>query len=782
MKTGLLTRFFAIGAALAAATGSVCAENTITWETLGNVADGDGRQTYTQRFTVEADGPFERLAFCMMKRGMEAVNPADTVVELLPGYYAVGSPRFASAGPGAPVTVDVVTDGSLRNISFIPDGMHLVADCRPVRARNVRRPTTLHPGQYSWREGDRVVDPMRYGPEAFEINDSLRSAWRPAPCGGIPTFKSVTLTGGMTQVPAAADVAVVTVSDPRHDWFRAEIAGGRMTFSTNSAVPSAALDRLLERVERERSADGLVPSAVIEDWADLPYRGVMLDVARNFTGGDDVKSILRLMAGYGLNTLHLHLGDDEGWRLEIPSLPELTAVGSRRGYTTGPGETFLPQIYSGDGDPDATDTPANGFYSVDQYIDLLRYARALGIDIIPEFDTPGHSRAAIRAMERRHAVTGDPSWRLIHDGDTSRYTTAQEFHDNLMNPAVEGTYRFMDAVIGDVADIYRQAGVPLRAIHIGGDEVPDHAWEGSDACRALADSLGTDVADRHRLQAYFAERVAGIAARHGVKISGWEDIARNQTPAYTAAVAPQVYSVNCWTTSGPHTAAIAAEGYPVVLSNVDYLYFDMTPDNHPAEPGLNWGGTVDEFRPLHATLDRLCQAPDSVQANVVGISAQLFAETVRSRAMVERYLLPRLLGLAERAHNTGATLDDSRYFGILTAEMPRWVADGRNFYLRQPGIRRSGAVIEMNTPYTLPDATGAGADTPAAAGATPANEDAATARLEIRYTTDGTEPGPDSRLYTGPVPVDSLPEGTATIRARLYYGPAASVTSILPLK
>lgn len=761
----LSVMIFVIGAlTVAGGASEAVAENTITWQTLGNSTGADGRQTYTQRFTVEADAPFERLAFCMMKRGMTPVNPADTLVELLPGYYAVGSPRFAEAAPGRPVTVDLVTDGALRNLSFIPDGMHLVAVGRAMPARNVRQSTTLRPEQYRWREGDRVVDPMRYGPEAYAVNDSLRSQWRPAPYGGIPTFKSVILTGGISALPQAGEVAVVRVDDPRHDYFRAELAGGRMTFATNSEVPGAALDRLLARMARERDDSGLVPAVVIEDWADLPYRGMMLDVARNFTGVDGVKSILRLMAGYGLNTLHLHLGDDEGWRLEIPALPELTAVGARRGYTTGPGDEFLPQIYSGDGNPDSADTPANGYYSVEEYIDLLRYARGLGIDIIPEFDTPGHSRAAIRAMERRYAATGDPSLRLIHDGDTSRYTTAQEFHDNLMNPAVEGTYLFMDTVIGAVADIYARAGVPLRAIHIGGDEVPDHAWEGSDACRRLADSLGTDVADRHRLQARFAERVAGIAARHGVKISGWEDIARGQTPEYTAAVAPQVYSVNCWTVAGPQTATIAAQGYPVVLSNVDYLYFDMTPDSHPGEPGLNWGGTVDEFRPLHATLDRLCAAPDSVQANVVGISAHLFAETVRSLGMVERYLLPRLLGLAERAHNTRPTLGDSEYFGLLTAEMPRWAADGRNFYLRQPGIRIADGFVEMNTPYAL-----SGEAAPAAP------------RMEIRYTVDGSEPGPDSALYDGPVAVSSLPEGTSSLRARIFYGPAWSVISILPL-
>ena len=123
------------------------AENTVIWQTLGNSSDADGRQTYTQRFTIEADAPFERLAFCMMKRGMTPVNAADTLVELLPGYYAVGSPRFAEAGQGRPVTVDLVTDGALRNLSIITEGNHLFAGCRAKPARNVRQEKTQRPAQ-----------------------------------------------------------------------------------------------------------------------------------------------------------------------------------------------------------------------------------------------------------------------------------------------------------------------------------------------------------------------------------------------------------------------------------------------------------------------------------------------------------------------------------------------------------------------------------------------------------------------------------------------------------
>lgn len=736
--------FIAVAAGVATMQ-SAMAENVITWETLGNEYDATSGSTYVQRFTVESDVPFERLAFCAFKRGLRPADASDSVIELLPGYYAVESPRFAEAVPGTPVIIDLVTDGALRNISFIPDGMHLVAEGKAVAAHNVRKPIVSSVAQYSQPSANGFDDVMIYGPEAFAVNDSLRTAWRPAAYNSIPTLKSVRADGRRVKRPLADKVKVVAVEDPRNDYYRAEIAGEEMTVYTNSRTPQAVVAQLMRRIGEAAGDDGLVPAAVIEDWADLPYRGLMIDVARNFTTADDMKRVIDLMARYGLNMLHFHVGDDEGWRVEIPELPELTAVGARRGYATDDNVPFLKQIYSGDGNP-ASATPANGFYTRDEYIDLLRYAHDAGVDIIPEFDSPGHSRAAIRAMEYRYRTTGDASLRLIHDGDSSKYTTAQDFHDNLMNPALEGPYKFWDIVMASLVDTYRQAGVPLPAIHIGGDEVPPHAWDGSAAANALMADKG--MTDQRELHAWFVRRVAEIADARGVKIAGWQEVALDHSDEYDSAVRPSVAAVNCWTATGDNGSRIAAKGYPLILSNVDYLYFDQTPSRHPEEHGLTWGGIVDEFRPLHATVDRLCPASEDIQANVAGISGHLFAETVRSRAMIERYILPRLLGLAERAHNSRETLGDKEYFGAVTAEMARWGAEGTDHWLRQPGIRFNDGKIEMN------DAYGFG---------------------EIRYTLDGSDPTEQSALYTAPF---GLPAGTE-VRARLFNGRAKSVTSIL---
>ena len=746
-SVSVMTKKSLYGIAMAACMCAVSCgthENTITWQTLGNGADESGRPTYVQRFTIDADGPFERMAFCMFKRGMYPVDPADTLIELLPGYFAVGSPRFAEAKAGEPVVVELVTSGALRNISYAPDGMHLVCGGKPVRVKNVHMSTTAFPEQ--WQSEGRP-DGMIYGDRAWAINDSLRSAWRPEAYKQIPTPKRVVYGTGRVAVPAADKVTVRAVDDPREEYYTAVVgADGSLTVSTNSDRPEALAARVLARIAESADADGLVPAGEIEDWADLGYRGLMIDVARNFTGKEDMKIIIDLMARYGLNVLHFHLGDDEGWRVEIPELPELTSVGARRGYTESDDVPFLKGIYSGDGNPEAGDTPANGYYTRADYIELLRYADSLGVAVLPEFDSPGHSRAAIRAMEHRYRTTGDDALRLIHDGDSSRYTSAQAYHDNVLNPALEGPYRFWDIVMGSIADTYKEAGVELPGIHIGGDEVPAHAWDGSDAVRRLMEQRG--FTEQRQVHAMFVEKVAGIAAARGIKIAGWQEIALGHTPEYNAAVRPQVMAVNCWTNTGDYGQRIAAQGFPLILSNVDYLYFDQTPTTHPEEPGLTWGGIVDEFRPLHATVDALCPADSAVQANVAGISAQIFAETVRSRAMIERYLLPRILGLAERAHNKRPTLSDSEYFGALTGQIALWAEEGRDFNLRQPGIRVNDGKVEMN------DAYGFG---------------------EIRYTLDGSQPSRDSALYTGPFDVADAGQ----IRARLFAGEAESVTSIL---
>ncbi|MCH5234735.1 MAG: family 20 glycosylhydrolase [Muribaculaceae bacterium] len=722
------------------------AENVVTWETLGNQLDSNNDDFHIQRFTIKADQPYDGFAFCQTKTATRPVDPADTLIEILPGYYLIKSPKFLTASPNDSVVIDLWKNKSFRFHLFLPDGMHLVKDGKPIPAKGIRKRLTSFPEQ--WINPKNGYDYMTYGDEAYVINDSLKSSYRSTPYNQIPTLKNINLKDNKVKAEDLLNTPfnLEAIDDNRNDYWYATIQNGKITIQTNSDYPEIIAENLKRRIRESADENGFVSEVEIEDWSDFPYRGFMLDVARNFLSKEDVMVVIDQMSKYGLNILHFHLGEDEAWRVEIPSLPELTQVGGHRGFTLSDDVPFLKGIYSGDGNPDSP-TVANGFYNVDEFIEILRYANKKGVKVIPEFDTPGHSRAAIRSMEWRAKHNGDDSYRLIEDGDTSKYTTAQDFHDNLMNPALEGPYKFWDTVFDDVIAIYNKAGVPLLAINIGGDEVPQHAWDGSPAANKLMQEKG--MTNQNDLHAYFVERLARMAEEKGVKIAGWQEMALNHSTEYDATVTPVTLGVNSWTkASAQNSKKMAEKGYNVILSNVDYLYFDHHYSGHPEEPGMWWGGILTEFTPFNATIDTLMPSDSVTQSKVIGISAQIFGETIRDFGMVKRYLFPRILGLSERAHNSHATLNENEYFGVITEEMPSWDEEGIDFFVRQPGIVDNNGLIFMNEPY------GFG---------------------EIRYTLDGSEPTRQSDVYQEPIKAGDYKE----IRAKQFIGNSASSTSIL---
>ena len=354
-------------------------------------------------------------------------------------------------------------------------------------------------------------------------------------------------------------------------------------------------------------------------------------------------------------------------------------------------------------------------------------------------------------MEARYRNTGDASYRLIEDGDTSRYTSAQAFHDNVMNPALPGPYKFMEKVIDEIALMYKEAGVPLTAIHIGGDEVPRGAWNGAPSALALIKNK--NLKDEKGLHAYFVQQLAKILSQRGIKMNGWQEIAVGHTPEYNAEIAPLVGGVNCWSTLPSHghggvTREAVNAGYLIILSNVNHFYLDMTYNYHPLEKGLNWGGTVDEFNSLAGYPAELCPTDSTTPGRIIGISGHVFAETMRSFPQLQSFLLPKMLGLAERAWNNSKTYTPAMFNNIICKkELPRLALRGWNFHLRQPGIIVENGIVKMNSPY--PGAV-------------------------IRYTLDGSEPNSKSATYTEPFTSDAT-----QIRARLYHLGKESVTTIL---
>lgn len=727
--------------AAAASAAPICAETTVSWSTLGNGLGADQKPAYIQRFVIKGDIDFDRLAFNQFARRMRTVDPAFTLVEIVPGYYCIDSDKFRSGADS--VVVDIETAGYLRSICYTPDGVHIVRDGKAAPVTYTRADITADPAQWISPGGE---DVMPYGPQIFERNRGLAAAAADF-YDVIPSYKSVKLTGGKAAPVTRVTTAAVPQGAPGA--WRAVIDGGELRVE----AAEADLPLAMRRLEALGLSDGrIAPAAVITDRPDFPYRGLMIDIARNYQTPAQLGRILRLMARYGLNVLHFHFADDEAWRLEIPGMPELTEVGGRRGYTTDETE-FMAQLFTGDGNPDNPAGSSNGYFTRAEFIAMLRTADSLGITVVPEIESPGHARAAIRAMEKRLRVTGDDTYRLIDPADTSVYTSAQSFHDNVMNPAIPGPVRFMTYLGAELQKMYREAGLEIPAIHIGGDEVAKGAWTGSPIARRYMDERG--ITDERQLHLIYVRELLDEYNRLGIPVSGWQEIAVGHDDEYNEAVRPHVFSVNCWSTLGKQnsvTSQSARAGYPTVLSNVDHFYLDMCYSPHPYERGLSWGGYVDEFDALAGYPRSLCPVDEESFRNVIGVSGQVFAETMRSPEMIESFLLPKMLGLAERGWNCDSTYSDARFNAVInTREVPYWQSEGYNFHLRQPGIALTDGKVVMNTSYP-------GSLAPV-----------------IRYTTDGSEPTAASAVYTGPFDA----AGMRQVRAATFIGDKRSVTSIL---
>lgn len=368
----------------------------------------------------------------------------------------------------------------------------------------------------------------------------------------------------------------------------------------------------------------------------LAYRGYMLDVSRNFTPKDEVIRLLDTLAAYRVNYFQFHFADDEGWRLEVEGIPELTSVGAFHALPTmGPDGkwqelTALQPSYDGCADRNDTRSLANGYYTKAEFIEIIQHAKELGITVIPEIDTPGHSRAAIISMEAYCRRTGDDSMRLRIDDDPSVYVTAQGYNDNILPVDRESVYTFLYRVWDYVIDIYREADVPLPVIHIGGDEVPRGVWAWSDNPTAM--------------RSYYIGRMADYAASRGVKIAGWQEIVQGLDEESFAKLKEVLFGINCWKrVSTEMIADMRERGIPIIISDAKYTYADQAYSSAKTELGHSWAGYISPELTYEYTPD--------LGEGVLGIQVQFFAETLRNTSEIYYHTFPKMLGIFDLAWN-----------------------------------------------------------------------------------------------------------------------------------
>lgn len=358
-----------------------------------------------------------------------------------------------------------------------------------------------------------------------------------------------------------------------------------------------------------------LPCLELTDAPRFGFRGIFLDCARHFHSIATIKRLLKQMSLYKFNRFHWHLTDDEGWRLEIKAFPQLTEVGAWRGH----GLAVDPQLSGGA-------EPYGGYYTQSEVRELVAYAAGLGISVIPEIDIPGHCHAAIKALPAL----------LREEADHSRYLSVQYFDDNVLNPALPGTYEFLEAVMAEVCELF-----PGPQIHMGGDEVPRGVWTDSPACQQLMQREG--YSDCRELQGHLLRHCQQYLAARGRQMLGWEEILHGDKVSRDAAIV-------AWTSFQAGLDA-ASQGYPVVMAPAQQLYLDQAYNQDIHEPGLYWAGPV-SLEQVYA-----CDpAPIDFHANdnILGVLSPLWSELVTSRDRLDYMLFPRLLATAEVAWSAPA--------------------------------------------------------------------------------------------------------------------------------
>lgn len=523
-----------------------------------------------------------------------------------------------------------------------------------------------------------------------------------------------------------------------------------------------------------------IPCVEVKDEPRFGYRALLLDVARNFQTKQEVLKLLDAMALYKLNVFHFHLTDDEGWRIEIPSLPELTSVGSQRGHTLD-SKTHLPPSH-GSG-PDVGQLAGSGFYTHADYVEILKYAAARHIMVIPEIESPGHARAAVKSMNARYdrymaaGNRAEAEKYLLHDmKDESDYASVQSWTDNVIDVSLPSTYTFFDEIINDLVSTYKEAGAPLTTINFGGDEVPAHVWEKSPAYLTLKASH-PEIQSTNDLWYYFYGRLYQMLHARGLQLAGWEEMSLRKTkldgkPYNIPNPDFESYHIQAevWNNvlgDGQEDLAykLANGGYKVVLASVTNLYFDMAHYKSFDEPGYYWGAYIDvdkpfsfipfdyfkntkfnkDGQPLSPTLfvgkQRLT---DYGKTNIMGLQGCLWGENIKTPERAEYMIFPSLLALAERnwapdpqwateADTAKSNADYQQAWASFVnvlgkRELPRltYYNGGYNYRIPKPGVILQNGKYVANMQFP---------------------------GFTIRYTTNGKDPDAKSKIYNDAVTV-----------------------------
>jgi hexosaminidase len=364
-----------------------------------------------------------------------------------------------------------------------------------------------------------------------------------------------------------------------------------------------------------------LPAVEITDYPRFAWRGLMFDVSRHFFTKQDVKDFIDQMIQYKFNLLHMHLTDDEGWRIEIKSLPRLTTVGAWNVKRVGTFGKFAPI-------PKDEPKDYGGFYTQDDIREIVQYAKDRFVDILPEIDVPGHSMAAVVAYPDLSCTPGADQYQVISGEKFIEWPPGAHFYglvDNTLCPANEKVYPFLDKVFTEVAALF-----PFPYIHVGGDECARNFWEKSDAVKQLMQN--ENLKNMDEVQAYFEKRIEKIVESKGKKMIGWDEILEG-------GIAPNAVIMSWRGLKGG--IAAAKLGHQIVMSPQTYVYLDYMQGDSVIEPPV-----YDHLR-LNTTY-AFEPVPDGVDAKfVLGGQANLWTEQVYNIRHLQYMVWPRALSVSE---------------------------------------------------------------------------------------------------------------------------------------
>ena len=504
--------------------------------------------------------------------------------------------------------------------------------------------------------------------------------------------------------------AAAAVRFVRRPGFAAE--GYAVESTRNGVIISASTDAglLYGAVTVWQLASGehpnVVPTASIKDAPRFRWRGLMLDSARHFQSPEFIKRLIDWMAVNKLNIFHWHLVDDQGWRLEIKKYPRLTEVSGWRLPATAPGAPQLPRV--------------GGYYTQDQVREIVAYAAARHITVVPEIEMPGHALSAIRAYPQ--LGTGAP----VPPGVESDWGIFPWLYN-----VDDTTFTFLEDVLTETMALF-----PSSYIHVGGDEAVKDQWKASPQIQARMKALG--LKDEHELQSWFMSRIGKFLAAHGRKMIGWDEILQGGIPKNATIMSWQG-------TAGAIAAAKA--GHDSVLSPAPTLYFDNRQGFSDIEPPGRGNyidlATVYGFNPLPPEI-----APDQ-QKHVLGIQGNLWTEHVRTEDRAAWNSFPRASAIAEIGWSDTAKQGFASFIDRLAPQMQRMSAIGL-------APAASAFTVRADLDFKPP-----------------ANDTAVTlssqSGLEIHYTLDGSAPTKASPIYASAFKL-SFP---TRLRAATFHGDRA---------